>query len=74
MVGSLPELRRDTHGAIACWRPVLQGRDVVAMNSLASAMPPVCRAELGGHDPHELVVSALDAMVDAAVRAALPRI
>ena len=71
---ALPELRRDTHGAIACWRPVLQGRDVVAMTSLTSAMPPVCRAELGGHDPHELVVSALDAMVDAAVRAALPRI
>ena len=70
----LPELRRDTHGAIACWRPVLQGRDVVAMTSLTSAMPPVCRAELGGHDPHELVVSALDAMVDAAVRAALPAI
>src|SRR6478672_3999478 len=70
----LPELRRDAHGAIACWRPVLQGRDVVAMTSLTSAMPPVCRAELGGHDPHELVVSALDAMVDAAVRAALPRI
>jgi SNF2 family DNA or RNA helicase len=70
----LPELRRDAHGAIAGWRPVLQGRDVVAMTSLASAMPPVCRAEVGGHDSHELVVSALDAMVDAAVRAALPRI
>jgi SNF2 family DNA or RNA helicase len=68
----LPQLRRDTHGAIACWRPVLQGRDVVAMTSLTSAMPPVCRAELGGHDPHELVVSALHAMVDAAMRAALP--
>jgi hypothetical protein len=52
----LPELRRDAHGAIACWRPVLQGRDVVAMSSLAEAMPPVCRAEIGGHDPHELVV------------------
>ena len=37
-------------------------------------MPPVCRAEPGGHDPHELVASALDAFVDAAVRAALPRI
>jgi SNF2 family DNA or RNA helicase len=70
----LPQLRRDAHGAIACWRPVVQGRDVVAMTSLTSAMPPVCRAELGGHDPHELVVSALDAMVDAAARAALPRI
>jgi hypothetical protein len=71
---ALPELRCDTHGAIACWRPVLQGRDVVAMTSLTSAMPPVCRAEPGGHDPHDLVVSALDVMVDAAVRAALPRI
>ncbi len=70
----LPQLRREGPGAIASWRPVLQGRDVVAMTSLTSAMPPVCRAELGGHDPHELVVSALDAMVDAAVRAALPRI
>lgn len=67
----LPQLRRDTHGAAACWRPVLQGRDVVAMTSLVSAMPPVCRAEVGGHDPHELATSALDAMVDAAVRAAL---
>lgn len=61
----LPQLRRDTHGAAACWRPVLQGRDVVAMTSLVSAMPPVCRAEVGGHDPHELATSALDAMVDA---------
>ncbi|MBS4728801.1 DEAD/DEAH box helicase [Mycobacterium sp. SM1] len=67
----LPQLRCDTHGAIACWRPVLQGRDVVAMSSLTSAMPPVCRAERGGHDPHELVVSALNAMVDAAMREAL---
>jgi SNF2 family DNA or RNA helicase len=68
----LPQLRRDTHGAIACWRPVLQGHDVVAMTALTSAMPPVCRAEVGEHDPHELVVSALDAMVDGVVRAALP--
>jgi SNF2 family DNA or RNA helicase len=68
----LPELRRDGHEAIASWRPVLQGRDVVAMTSLTSAMPPVCRAELDGPDPHELAVSALHAMVDAAVRTALP--
>lgn len=67
----LPQLRRDAPGAIACWRPVLQGRDVVAVTSLTSAMPPVCRAELGGHDPHELVASALAAMVDTAVRTAL---
>jgi SNF2 family DNA or RNA helicase len=70
----LPRLRRDEHGAAACWRPVLQGRDVVAVSSLTSALPPVCRAERGGPDAHELVCSALDAMVDAAVRAALPPI
>lgn len=70
----LPTLRRDTDGAIASWRPVLQGRDVVAMTSLTSAMPPVCRAELDAHDPHELVASALGAMVNVAVRAALPDI
>ncbi len=68
----LPRLRRHEQGAIACWRPVLQGRDIVAMTSLTSGMPPVCRAEVGGHEPHELVASALDAMVDAAVRATLP--
>ncbi|MFD9668834.1 DEAD/DEAH box helicase [Rhodococcus sp. NPDC059968] len=68
----LPALRRDAHGAIACWRPVLQGPDVVAMTSLTAAMPPVCRAEQRAHDPHVLAMSALYAMVDAATRAALP--
>lgn len=68
----LPQLRRREQGAIARWRPVVQGRDIVAMTSLASAMPPVCRAEIGGHDPHELVALALDAMVDAAVRSTSP--
>lgn len=68
----LPQLRSDAHGAIACWRAVLQGRDVVAMTALSSAMPPVCRAEVGEHEPHDLVASALDAMVDAVVRAMLP--
>ena len=68
----LPALRRDAHGVLACWRPVLQGPDVVALSSLTAAMPPVCRAEQGGHDPHELVMSVLHAMVDAAARAALP--
>ncbi len=67
----LPQLRRDEHGAIACWRPVLQGRDIVAATRLSSAMPPVCRAEVDGHEPHDLVASVLNATVDAAVRAAL---
>ncbi|PZS21250.1 MAG: ATP-dependent helicase [Pseudonocardiales bacterium] len=83
----LPALARDGHGvdrhggdghgvnrhrAAAFWRPVVQGPDVVAMNSLIAAMPPVCRAEQGEHDAHELANSALHAMLDAAMRAALP--
>ncbi|MGH3845312.1 MAG: SNF2 helicase-associated domain-containing protein, partial [Pseudonocardiaceae bacterium] len=73
----LPALDQDGHGvngygAVAFWRPVVQGPDVVAMNSLIAAMPPVCRAEQGDHDAHELATSALHAMVDAAMRAALP--
>ncbi|MBW0011440.1 MAG: ATP-dependent helicase, partial [Pseudonocardiales bacterium] len=68
----LPALARDGHGALAFWRPVLQGPDVVAMSSLVAAMPPVCRAEQGEHDAHELASSALHAMLDAAMRTALP--
>ncbi len=69
---AVPAVGRDEHGALAYWRPVLRGPDVVAMNSLVAAMPPVCRAEPGENDGHELVMSALQAMVDATVRTALP--
>jgi len=58
--------------AVAGWRPVLQGRDVVALHTLVTAMPPVCRAVPGLDDPHELVTGALRAFVDAAVRETLP--
>ncbi len=68
----LPACGRDEHGPVALWRPVVQGSDIVAMNSLIAAMPPVCRAEPGAHDAHELVTSALHALVDAVTRAALP--
>ena len=78
----LPALAHDGHGVnghgvngqggVAFWRPVLQGPDVVAMNTLIAAMPPVCRAQRGEHDAHELANSALHAMLDAAMRAALP--
>ncbi len=67
----LPTVTRDDLGAVAGWRPVLQGRDVVALHALVTAMPPVCRAVPGCADPHELAVAALRAMVDAAVREAL---
>jgi SNF2 family DNA or RNA helicase len=68
----LPACTPDGHGPVALWRPVLQGPDIVAMNSLIAAMPPVCRAEPGAHDAHALATSALHALVDAAARAALP--
>jgi SNF2 family DNA or RNA helicase len=68
----LPALARDGRGATAFWRPVMQGPDVVTLNSLVRAMPPVCRAERSEHDEHELVMSGLQAMVDATMRAALP--
>ena len=68
----LPALARDDVAAVAGWRPVVRGPDVVAMNSLVTAMPPVCRAAPDGHDAHELAMSALHAWVDAAVRALLP--
>ncbi len=68
----LPALKRDRAGAIARWRPVLEGPDIVAMHSLVRAMPPVCGAVPGHDDPHDLVTAALTALVDAAVREALP--
>ncbi|MPZ79338.1 MAG: ATP-dependent helicase, partial [Actinophytocola sp.] len=68
----LPTVQRDDVGAVAGWRPVLQGRDVVALHTLVTAMPPVCRAVPGHDDPHELVTGALRAFVDAAVRETLP--
>jgi len=68
----LPTVDRIDGGAVARWRPVVQGRDVVAVHQLVAAMPPVCRAVPGRDDPHELVTAALDAVVDAAVRDVLP--
>jgi SNF2 family DNA or RNA helicase len=68
----LPALDRDGHGAVAYWRPVVAGPDVVAVSSLVAAMPPVCRAEPGEPDGHELVLSALGVWADAAARALLP--
>jgi SNF2 family DNA or RNA helicase len=68
----LPALRRDGEQGVAHWRAVLQGPDVVALSSIVAAMPPVCRAEAHEPDAHDLVRPALDALVDAAARAALP--
>ena len=67
----LPALVRDQAGAVARWRPFLQGHDVMAMQSFVRAMPPVCRAVPGGEDPHEQFTTALTALADAAARDAL---
>ena len=68
----LPTLDHDGAGAVARWRPVIQGPDVAAMHALVAAMPPVCRAVPGHADPHEVMAAALAALVDAAAREALP--
>ena len=67
----LPTLDHDGAGAVARWRPVIQGPDVAAMHALVAAMPPVCRAVPGHTDPHEALAAALAALVDAAAREAL---
>lgn len=67
----VPHLAQDAAGPRACWRPVLQGADVLVMQSLTNAMPPVCRAQPEQHDPHELTADALGSLVDAATRSAL---
>ncbi|EHB56131.1 SNF2-related protein [Mycolicibacterium rhodesiae JS60] len=68
----LPTVTVDELGPVARWRPVFAGHDVVAVNSLTTAMPPVCRAHVPDAVPDSLVASAVDALVDASVRAALP--
>ncbi|PVZ11784.1 DEAD/DEAH box helicase [Actinomycetospora cinnamomea] len=57
------------------WRPVLQGPDLVAADTLAAALPPVCRCErVPGEDTPAataVVEAALAAAVDAHARARL---
>ncbi|GAA4923635.1 SNF2 family DNA or RNA helicase [Actinomycetospora succinea] len=54
------------------WRPVLQGPDLVAADTLAAALPPVCRCErVPGEEPPSasaVVEAALAAAVDAHAR------
>lgn len=70
----LPCVQESDDGGYARWRPVLQGPDVVAMQTLVSAMPPAVRAETAsptstrGQPPADLVSDALHALVDAAAR------
>ncbi len=68
----LPTVTVGERGAVAVWRPVLTGQDLVVVNSFVAAMPPVCRAYQPDCDPDALVMSALCGLVDAAVRTSLP--
>lgn len=68
---AVPSLAQDLSGARAYWRPVLQGSDVLMMQSLVSAMPPVCRAQPGMEDPDELTFDALSQWVDSGIRSEL---
>ncbi len=71
----LPTLDRaaePTGTSVARWRPVLQGRDVAAVHTLVTAMPPIARAVPDRDDPHANTVTALAALVDAIARAQLP--
>ncbi|MFF3854722.1 SNF2-related protein [Micromonospora sp. NPDC002575] len=59
-------------GARAVWRPLLTGADAAWARSLALALPPAARAAADA-PAGELVADALDALTDAAARAALTR-
>jgi superfamily II DNA or RNA helicase len=52
------------------WRPVLTGAAARRFRELASAMPPVCRAT--GSASTDLLLEALNSLVDAAVRRTMP--
>ncbi|MDZ7887691.1 MAG: DEAD/DEAH box helicase [Mycobacterium sp.] len=70
----LPALGWDAHGAVALWRPVVQGTDVVALNALVAAMPPVCRAQPDVPAAYDLAMGTLQDLVDATARAAVPAV
>ncbi|MFG1901972.1 SNF2-related protein [Micromonospora carbonacea] len=59
--------------ARAVWRPLLTGADAAWARSLALALPPAGRAAAADVPAGELVADALDALTDAAARAALTR-
>lgn len=70
----LPALGVDEGQPVGFWRPVIQGADVMELNAIIAAMPPVCRAESDTAGASELVTSALAAFVDELARAAAPPI
>jgi superfamily II DNA or RNA helicase len=68
----LPTVVDDGAAYLARWRPALVGADAKRAQELAGAMPPVCRSAAGeGLSSAAILIEALDAFVDATVRAAL---
>ena len=68
----LPALRGEDGGYAARWRPVLSGADAERARELAFGIPPLCRAaDAGGASSAQILTAALDALTDAAARAAL---
>lgn len=65
----LPTL--DPDGPTAWWRPVLTGADAAWAQALCLALPPAGWAHDPERGPAAVVADALDALVDAAARAAL---
>ncbi len=73
----LPAVRAAGTGqALALWSPLVLGTDAVWLRSAATALPPSGLAGRVGfgndsHDRLQIVVTATDALVDAAVRASV---
>jgi SNF2 family DNA or RNA helicase len=61
----------DPTGPSAWWRPVLTGADAAWTQALCLALPPAGWAHDPDRGPGTVVAEALDALVDAAARAAL---
>ena len=68
----LPQLAMEGRVPAARWRPVVTGADAAAYRDFAAAMPPVCRAASPDDGVGRTLRDALDALVDAAARAAMP--
>jgi len=76
---TLPTVVNSADGPHATWRPLLTGADAQWAQALTVALPPSARAatDVDGGDPHPsgaVVADAIDALVDAAARSALPNV
>ncbi len=68
----LPALAFDDDMPVAFWRPVVQGADVMELNAITTAMPPVCRAAADAPGASKVVTAALTAFVGVMARTAMP--